>query len=468
MLLYESLATQLRAQINAGALAPGERLPSIRRLAQAHAVSPATAVQACLQLEREGLAVARPRSGYFVRSQVTPLPQPPALRRRAPGPVRNRELYEFLDIFARRDLLPLHAAVPAPALLPEHAMAAALARSLRRDRSQALSYAPPQGHAPLRQLIAQRYAQLATTVTPDEVVITAGAIEAINLALRVVTQPGDVVVVEMPTYHGILQAVEALRLQVLELPRCATGGTHLDRLEQMLQQHPVRAAVLVPNFHNPLGSVMSDADKQRLLATCAQHGTVVIEDDIYGDLAWSGQRPSPLRQWDHHGSVITCSSFSKTLAPGLRVGWLLGGEWTDALVRAKYCSTVGNPALPQLALADYLQRHDQERHLRRLRRALADNAQRMRAAIERDWPEGTCVNDPLGGLSLWLQLPPGGDGTALFQAALAAGIGIAPGQAFCSRGGYRDHLRLSCGLPWDASVKQAMRRLGALATAQAL
>ncbi|MEE7566945.1 PLP-dependent aminotransferase family protein, partial [Xanthomonas sp. Kuri4-3] len=248
----------------------------------------------------------------------------------------------------------------------------------------ALNYAPPQGHAPLRRLIAQRYTQLATAVRPDEVVVTAGAMEAIALALRVVTRPGDVVAVETPTYHGILQSVAALRLKVVELPRRAVGGLDLGRMDTLLREHAVRATVLVPNFHNPLGSVIADADKQALLALCARRGTVVIEDDIYGDLAWSGQRPSPLRQWDRHGNVITCSSFSKTLAPGLRVGWLLGGEWTDALVRAKYFATVGNAALPQLALADYLQRHDQERHLRRLRQALADNAQRLRDAIERD------------------------------------------------------------------------------------
>ncbi|MCD7097724.1 PLP-dependent aminotransferase family protein [Stenotrophomonas sp. MMGLT7] len=465
MLLYESLAAQLREQIAAGVLRAGERLPSIRRLALAHGVSAATAVQACLQLEREGLALARPRSGYFVRAQP-PAPLSPVPRRRVPRTVSNPALHEVIDMLSRRDLLPLHAAVPAPELLPGTALAAALARALRRNRTQALDYAPAQGHPPLRRLIAQRYAQLATAVSPDEVVITAGAMEAITLALRSIAAPGDVVLVETPTYHGILQAVAALRLKVVELPHRPGGGLDLARLDAVLQDAPVRAAVLVPNFHNPLGSVASDADKQALLARCARHGTVVIEDDVYGELAWSGQRPAPLRHFDCHGLVITCGSFSKTLAPGLRTGWLLGGEWTDALVRAKYHSTVGSPALPQLALADYLQRHDQERHLRRLRRALADNARRLRAGIERHWPQATRCSDPSGGLSLWLQLPPGGDGTALFEAALAEGIGISPGQLFSSRGDYRDHLRLSCGLPWDEHLERALRRLGQLAAAQ--
>jgi DNA-binding transcriptional MocR family regulator len=465
MLLYETLAAQLRGQITSGVLRAGERLPSIRRLAQAHGVSAATAVQACLHLEREGLALARPRSGYYVRTQAA-TPHSPAPRRRAPRTVSNPALHDLLDVMARRDLLPLHTAVPAPTLLPGTALAAALAKTLRRNQAQALDYAPPQGHPPLRRMIAQRYAQLATEVSPDEVVITAGTMEAISLALRTVTEPGDVVLVETPTYHGILQAVAAQRLKVVELPHRPGGGLDLARLDTVLDSNPVRAAVLVPNFHNPLGSVVSDADKQALLTSCARHGTVVIEDDIYGELAWSGQRPLPLRHFDRHGLVITCGSFSKTLAPGLRVGWLLGAGWTDALVRAKYHATVGNPALPQLALADYLQRHDQERHLRRLRHALADNARRLRAAVERHWPAGTRCSDPVGGLSLWLQLPPGGDGGALFEAALAEGIGISPGHLFSSRGDYRDHLRLSCGLPWDATLDDALQRLGGLVAAQ--
>lgn len=465
MLRYETLAAHLRTQIVQGVLCAGERLPSIRRLAQAHGVSAATAVQACLQLEREGLALARPRSGYYVRAQAT-VPNTPPPRLRVPRAVNNPALHDLLDLLARTDLLPLHTAVPAPTLLPGNALAGALARTLRHSRTQALNYAPPQGHPPLRRMIAQRYAQLATPVSPDEVVVTAGAMDAIGLALGVVTAPGDVALIETPTYHGILQAVAAKRLKVVELPRRGDDGLDLARLDAILESCRVRVAVLVPNFHNPLGSVLGDADKRALLDRCARHATVVIEDDVYGELAWSGQRPAPLRQFDPHGRVITCGSFSKTLAPGLRIGWLLGAGWTDALVRAKYHATVGAPALPQLALADYLQHHDQERHLRRLRHALADNALRLRAAIERYWPADTCCSDPSGGLSLWLRLPPGGDGGALFEAALSAGIGLSPGHLFSSRGEYRDYLRLSCGLPWDEGLEAAMRQLGQLAAAQ--
>ena len=466
MLLYERLAGELRSQIARGALRAGERLPSIRQLAQGHGLSAATAVQACLQLEREGLVVARPRSGYYVRAAAPPPPDARPMRRRAPGTVNNPALQEVLDMLARGDVLPLHSATPSLVLLPQAALTAALSRSLRHHPAAALDYASPQGLPALRRQIARRYAQLGAAVSPDEIVITAGAMEGISLALRTLTAPGDVVLVETPTYHGILQAVAALRLKVLEVPNLPGQGIDAARLDQLLQQNRVRAAVLVPNFNNPLGSVTSDAAKQALLASCARHGTVVIEDDVYGDLAWSGERPSPLRRWDTRGNVISCGSFSKSLSPGLRLGWMAAGAWTDALVRAKYFSTVGAASLPQLAMADYLQKHDLERHLRRLRRALADNAQRLHEAIARHWPAGTRACEPRGGLSLWLQLPPGGDGEALFEAALGQGIGTSPGVLFSSRGDYRDCLRLSCGMPWDARLEQALKKLGQLAARQ--
>ncbi|RDS86145.1 PLP-dependent aminotransferase family protein [Dyella psychrodurans] len=463
MLLYERVAAALRAQIAHGTLRAGERLPSIRRLAEGHGVSVATAVQTYLQLEREGLVVARPRSGYFVRASTPQLPASPPARRRVPGEVNNPALLDATEIRARGDLLPLHSATPALELLPQGALMASVSRCLRRAPAVVLEYAPAQGHLALRRLIAQRYAQVGAPVSPEEIVITAGAMEAINLALRTITSPGDVVLVETPTYHGILQAVAALHLKVLEVPNLPGQGIDVARLDHLLQQNSVRAAVLVPNFNNPLGSLTSDADKRALVDSCARHGVVIIEDDIYGELAWSGQRPSLLRRWDTRGMVISCGSFSKMLAPGMRLGWLACNQWTDALVRAKFFSTVGGTSLTQLAMSDYLQRHDLERHLRRLRRTLADNGQRMFEAIARYWPSDTRASEPQGGLSLWVQLPARGDSRVLSKAALSKGIRTSPGVLFSSRGEYADYVRLSCGLVWNERLDRAMKELGKLA-----
>ncbi|WP_233840413.1 PLP-dependent aminotransferase family protein [Dyella sp. 2HG41-7] len=463
MLLYERVAEALRVQIARGTLRAGERLPSIRRLAEGHGVSVATAVQTYLQLEREGVVVARPRSGYFVRASTPQQPVSPPARRRVPSEVNNPALLDATEIRARGDLLALHSATPALELLPQAALMASVSRCLRRTPSAVLEYAPAQGHLALRRLIAQRFVQVGAPVSPEEIVITAGAMEAINLALRAICSPGDTVLVETPTYHGILQAVAALHLKVLEVPNVPGKGIDVVRLDQLLQQNTVRAAVLVPNFNNPLGSLTSDADKQALVDSCTRHGVIVIEDDIYGELAWSGQRPSLLRRWDKRGMVISCGSFSKILAPGLRLGWLAANQWTDALVRAKFFSTVGGTSLTQLAMSDYLERHDLERHLRRLRRTLADNGQRLFESIARYWPADTRACEPQGGLSLWVQLPARGDSRALSTLALSKGIRTSPGVLFSSRGDYVDYVRLSCGLVWNERLDRAMKELGNLA-----
>lgn len=463
-LLYERVADSLREQIRHGVLRAGDRLPSLRRVGRQQRISLATAIEAYVQLEREGLVEARPRSGHYVRSTA---PAPPATALRAPSrgphPMRNPALLGVLGVLTRPDLLPLHSATPSLDLLPSAAVAAAVARAMRRHRDAALRYAEPQGHPELRLQIARRYAHGGVDVDPDDIVVTAGAMEAIGLALRSVTRVGDVVLLETPTYYGLLQAVAALGLRVIEVRNRPAGGIDVAQLQAMLDRHQVRAAVLVPNFNNPVGSLTGEADKQALVSACVARGVVLIEDDLYGELAYSGERPPPLRRFDRKGGVITCSSFSKTLAPGLRVGWAIGPRWTGELLRAKCFSSVATASLPQLAIADYLAHHDVERALRRLRRELAANAQRWREAIARHWPAGTRVSEPAGGLSLWLELADGVEGAALFEAALEQGIGTLPGHLFSSRGDYRRHLRLSCGLRWDAKMEQALRTLGATA-----
>ncbi len=468
-LLYERIAERLRVQIQQGSLRAGERRPSLRRLKRDQRISLATALEAYLQLEREGLIEARARSGYYVRAPATPTPRPSLhrLATRTPQTVRNPALLGVLDVLSRSDILPLHAATPAPELLPIAGLAAAATRAMRRDPQAALGYAVPQGIAELRQRIAQRYAQCGVEVDPDEVVVTAGAMEAISLALRVVTKPGDTVLLETPTYYGLLQAVAALGLRVIEVPNRPGLGIDAASVAELLARHPVRVALLVPNFNNPQGSLTGDADKRALVAACAAHDVVVIEDDLYGELAYSGVRPAPLRRFDSgsvdgNGSVITCGSFSKILSPGLRVGWVLGARWTADLLRAKCFSTVATATLPQLAIAEYFNRHDFDRGLRRLRRDLGINAQRYREAIVNHWPAGISVSQPAGGLALWVELPSHIEGQALFNAALAHGIGTLPGHLFSTRGDYRHHLRLSCGLSWNADVEKALRVLGGL------
>jgi DNA-binding transcriptional MocR family regulator len=465
--LHEALARQLGGQIRRGLLRPGERLPSLRETGRRQRVSISTAVEAYQDLEREGLVEARERSGYYVRAPASDVPagdRAIRLQARTPQALRNPALLGVLDVLSRSDLLPMHATSPAPALLPGVALGVAAATIARRHPDSLLKYSTPQGEPVLRDQVVRRYLRCGVEVERDEVVVTAGAMEAMSLALRCVTRAGDVVLVETPTYYGILQAVAALGLRVIEIPNRSAHGIDVAGLAHLLDRHAVRAAVLVPNINNPTGSITPDATKRELVDACARRGVVVIEDDLYGELAFTGERPLPLRAFDRQGTVITCGSFSKILAPGLRVGWALGAGRTAELVRAKCFSTLATATLPQLTIAHYLARHDFDRVLRKLRRELATNAQRCRALILRHWPERTRVSEPLGGMALWLELPEPLSGQSLFEAAVAQGIGCLPGHLFSSRGDYRGHLRIGYGLRWDERVEQGVLELGRLAT----
>jgi DNA-binding transcriptional MocR family regulator len=461
LLRYERLADEFGQRIERGVLRAGERMPSLRQVSQDARVSMATAVEAYLQLERRGLIEARPRSGYYVRTPHRPVRREPARLVLTPRPIRNPGLLCTMQALAGRPLVQMHAATPSPALLPATQLRASMLRAARHDMDAVLRYAPAEGLADLRHRIAERYSRHGTDVDPQEVVVTAGAMEAVSLALRAVTRPGDVVLLEKPTYHGLLQAVAALDLRALEVPT-RTDGIDVACLRKQLANHKVRVAILVPNVNNPLGVVASDEDKRAIVEACAEHGTLIIEDDVYADLVYANERPAPLRRFARPGATITCGAFSKSLAPGLRVGWVLAGPMTEAIVREKSFSTVATATLSQAAIADYLGRHDFERHLRRLRQQLSDNMQRMRDAIARHWPEGTETSDPAGGLSLWVRLPDGVDGGAFHEAALDRGIGVMPGNLFSMRGEHVHHVRLSWGDAWSDEAERAVRTLGQL------
>jgi DNA-binding transcriptional MocR family regulator len=296
-----------------------------------------------------------------------------------------------------------------------------------------------------------------------ELVITNGAMEALNLCLQAVTQPGDVVVVESPTFYAALQALERLHLKAVEVATDPREGVDLDALAALLERQPVAACWFMPSFQNPLGALMPPERKQALVALLARHQVPLIEDDVYGELHAGARRPPPAKAFDREGGVLHCSSFSKCLAPGYRVGWAAAGRFAPAVERLKMSSSLATAIPPQLALVDYLGQGGYDRHLRRLREALATQQQRALRLVERHFPVGTRVTRPLGGYFLWLELPPSVDALALHHRAMAHHISTAPGVLFSADHRFTHHLRLNVGHPGDARFDAALRRLGELA-----
>lgn len=465
--LYRQLANHYLDAIRSGTLKTGERFPSIRLMMEKHAVSLSTAVQVCRELEDYGVLEARPRSGNYIRQPDTPAK--PALI--TPPPLDSgvyvgihEQVSSVLKASQRATIKVNFASTYcAPQLYPLKTLQDNMIKALRQDPHLLDKAGPTSGNLVLRNILARRALTSKTQLNAERIVITNGATEAINLALRAVTRPGDTVAVESPTFYGLLQILESLNLRVLEVPATTHGGINLSALEHLLQgPERIKALIVIPNLHNPLGSIMPDAHKARLVQLCTDHDTVVIEDDTYGDLVDTEQPLSTLKHWDRSDNVIYCASLNKTLAPGVRLGWISAGKWHDRVEMLKHTQSRGCEALSQLAVSAYMGTPSYERYLRRLRKTLTQQRLQMSAAILRHFPEGTRVSNPRGGTLLWVELPGKHSSMALFHEALKAGILISPGDIFSNDKRFDHCVRIGCGAPYSPRIDEALRTLGQL------
>lgn len=457
--LYRCVADEIVERIERGLYRPGDRLPSVRLLSTQRGISAATAVAAYRRLEDERYIEVRPRSGFYVRSRTAVRTLEPAAAAVAAPPcaVTGQEMAMAL-IKAANDpaVVQLGAAVPDPAFLPNRALAAALASVARRHAARSARYEMPPGAPELRRQIARCMAEAGCPVSPDELVITGGCQEALTLALRAVTAPGDVVAIESPAFYGLLQVLDSLGLEALEIPTHTRQGLSLEALELALDRWPVKACVVVPNYSNPLGCCMAEARKRALATLLAGRGIPLIEDDVYGDLGFHAHRPSTCKGLMPAADVLYCNSFSKTLSPGLRIGWIAPGRHRDRVEYLKYVSSIAAPTAPQLALAEFLENGRYERHLRQVRGEYARAVARMSEAVTRLFPAGTRISQPEGGFVLWVELPGEVDSFDLARRALEAGVSIAPGPIFSATQKYRNYLRLSCARVWDDRLERAL------------
>lgn len=464
--LYQQVAEEIAHRITTGMYVPGERLPGVRGHAQNRKVSVATAIAAYQVLVSTGYLEARPRSGFYVRARqsIQAIEAEPSAIANPPRLVTGQAMAMAL-IKAANDpaIVQLGAAVPDPVFLPTSAIGRALAQVVRTRRVESAGYMMPPGAPELRRQIARRMSETGGAVSADDIVITTGCQEALSLALRAVTAPGDVVAVESPAFYGLLHVMESLGLEALEIPAHPRDGIALDALAFALDRWSVKACVLAPNFSNPLGYCMSDDAKRALIRLLGRHKVPLIEDDVYGDLGFVQHRPSTCRGLAPHADILYCSSFSKTLAPGLRVGWIVAtGERRERIEYLKYVTSIASPSVPQLAVADLLGSGRYERYLREVRGRYASAVARMSDAVMNYFPEGTRISQPAGGFVLWVELPNDIDGFDLARRALSQGVSIAPGTLFSASGKFKNFIRLSCARAWDARLERALLTLARL------
>ncbi|KKA45962.1 PLP-dependent aminotransferase family protein [Salinivibrio sp. KP-1] len=457
---YQKLSEQIKQQIQAGIWHVGEKLPSLRKQAAYSGLSMMTVLQAYQQLESQGWIVSQPRSGYRVAPHA-------ALSQNrtdtALHPAESVDINDYIFDVLQASRSPGvasygHAYVD-PLLAPRHQVNRSLTTAVRFMSIHSVVDNLPPGNAQLRHLIAQRYAAQGMQISPDEIVITAGGLDALNLSLRAVTQSGDWVAVESPAFYGALQALENRGLKAMAIRTHPTEGIDIDALERALQTHPIRACWLMSNHQNPLGYSLSDEKKARLAELVKRYQVYLIEDDVYSELYDGEHKPKPIKAFDNSGHVLHCSSFSKTLADAFRLGWVAAGDQAQKLQKLQLMSTVTTSVPIQLAVAHYLHNRNYEHHLKQLRHTLAERKRATCQFLVDHLPQAVEVVNSPGGYFLWIILPKGSDTTALYHLALKHHISIAPGNMFTTHAQFAHCFRLNASYPLDHAHQNALATL---------
>jgi len=463
--LYLQVATGIEKMIADDVLKIGDKLPSVRMLSEEYGISMGTAFQAYYHLEGKGLIESRPKSGYYVRFNHRRFPEMPKQIR--PEPISHevsvKEMISsiYMDI-AAPDVINFALAVPDISLLPAAKLNKSVVHALRNTRDHCINYEHTQGNLELRKQIARLSFNWGGKVQPEEVIVTTGCLEAITICLKAVTKPGDTVAVECPIYFGIYQAAESLGLKVVEITSCSVNGIDLDCLEEAIENYSIKACIVVPNFNNPLGSCMPDENKKKLVDIITKHNIPLIEDDIYGEMYFGKSRPKTCKYFDKKGLVMHCSSLSKSLAPGYRIGWTIPGKFFDEVRQVKRGLNISSPSLTQAAVAHFLKIGRYEYHLKNLRKALHTQCLRYMQAIIEYFPADTKISRPHGGFVLWLQLNKKINSFKLRTEAMKHRISIVPGRIFSANCNYTHFIRISFGKPWSEDVDYGLMMLGKL------
>ncbi|MBS1636003.1 MAG: PLP-dependent aminotransferase family protein [Bacteroidetes bacterium] len=462
--LYQQVSEKLESMIAQGVLKTGQKLPSVRSLSKEQDISMSTAFKAYLELEGKGLIEARPKSGYYVR--YTPgefLPVPVVHHEyRDPKKVKVDEMIALVyENLKEEGIVRLSLAAPATELLPEAKLNKAMHEAIRRSPDSCIGYERIQGNVMLRKQIARYAFNWGGNINEHDVVTTQGCMEALVFCLKAVTEPGDTVAIECPTYFGIFNVMQSLGLKVLEIPTVDTG-VDLDYLQKAIDRVKIKACLFVTNFNNPLGSCMPEENKKRLVKMLAAKEIPLIEDDIYGELYFGKTRPHTCKSYDKKGLVLLCASVSKSLAPGYRVGWCIPGKYKDKVLQMKLMHAVSSATPTQAAIGLFFEKGRVDLHMRQLRKALYTQCLLYTQAITTYFPPDTKVSRPQGGYVLWVEMNRKVNAFDIFQEAMEHHISIAPGQIFSTDARFENCMRISFGMPYSKEIDRSLKTLGTL------
>ena len=467
MKLYEKFASELIELIRSGTLKSYEKLPSVRQASKRYNISPATVLEAYYILEAQGLIYAKERSGFYVNTTFNKTFKVPNQLNEVTKETEievSDFIFSILKTLKDPEMVQFGSAFPSPVLFPIADLSISMNKAL-----QNIIHSPDDliadvatGNTELIRQIELRYLLSGIPLHNNELVITNGAMEALSLSLQAITKPGDSVAIESPVFYAILQILERLQLKAVEIPMDAKSGMDLDALNNALNNFNIKALVLMTSFQNPLGASLTVSQQKKLMEIIEKYQLPTIVDDVYSELYYGKNPPPSLKSLDHSGLVIHCNSFSKSLAPGFRIGWVAGGIFAGQIERIKLMSTI-SPSMPsQLALSHYLHHKNYDRHLQKLRYILALSQQKMLLAIAQYFPKNIAVTKPNGGYFLWVELDKNINALELYQKALQHKISIAPGAIFSTSQKFQHCIRLNYGMQWTQECDIAMKKLGSL------
>ena len=465
------LSVQMRRMIESGSLGFGEKLPSVRELARARRISITTVIEAYRELEATDLIEARARSGYYVKFDQSRSSNIRAQRRAPRGPVGLQTYRDLMpELLAARDrdgrVLRLGVASLESSLLPQVLLGQLTRKILRKAGPRIFEYADPIGLPSLRRRIAALMMERSVVTAPGDVIVTSGCQEALWIALQSVCRPGDAIAIESPCYPGVIKAMQLMGLKAVEIPT-TSAGLDLTALEGALRKHKLAACYVMPNCANPTGLVYAEETKQQLCELAARHKLPIIEDSANADLYYAASPLSALKHYDQSDLVLFCSSFSKTVAPAFRTGWIAPGRFATRALEFKYAISMGTPTLQQLVIDRFIAEGHYKRGLATARRVLAATMGQMLRCIDERFPAGTTCHRPYGGMCAWIALPAGVDSERLRRMALERGVSIASGRMFSPSSAYANHIRLGWGGAWTKQVEAAARTVGSIAQALA-
>ena len=458
-LKYRVIAERLANQIQDGTLTANERLPAIRTACQQFSASVTTIQSAYQYLEQQNLIVAKANSGFYVLEQ----PNTQTIALEAPSHLQlNNSMFDILTLCQQPHTYNFGTAELPPQLLPLTHMQKTLHQLTRYHIHELVQTHYTSGDLTLRKQIAKHVANVGVHLHPDELIITSGCQDAIALALSTLCQTGDVVAVESPCFPGFLQVCSALKLKVIEIPCHLERGMSLEALEMALASWPIKALLIAPSFSNPTGSLMPEDERHRLCQLAEQFDFTIIEDDLYSELNFSGATTLAIKHFDHTNKVIYCSSVSKIVGSGFRLGWIAPGKHYAAIMQAKAFRNISEPLISQKLIAELMQSGRYQKHVKQLRKTLQQNFEKMHVIIKTHFPAQTRISQPKGGLVVWVALPTGCDSSTLLDEASKQHIAFFPGEVFCERALYQHCFRLSFALNWTEQTERKLKQLGEL------